>query len=156
MPDGEVLNSVAAWLRETASRLPPPRDVAGAFATEAFIARTAASGGTVDDEGAATLDALCKKVEVVRRVCVAYSADLARVVDRSPVTGDHATVLCGVYLAAAAARRDPKLLNTAMKMLDGCLKEPSPEAPSCLRQWAGRMLDAWPWLAAARNEVLPQ
>jgi len=156
MPDDEVLDMVASWLRETAARLPPARSATGAFATEAFIARAAASGGTVDDRGAATLDALCKKVEVVRRVCIAYAADLAGVVDRSPVTGDHAMALCGVYLAAAAARRDPKLLNTAMKMLDGCLKEPSPEAPSCLRQWAGRLLDAWPWPAAAGNEALPQ
>lgn len=149
MADDLLTESLLSWLRDLVLRLPAPRDATDGFATATFVRRLAGEAGSaLADDDAAILERLSKKVEVVRRLSAVYAPDLSTVVDRSPVSADVAVALCGVYLATAFQRRDLKWLNTSLKMLDGCLKQPRPRYPRCLRQWAGQALVNWPWPGA--------
>lgn len=87
----------------------------------------------------ATLEALCRKVEVGRTVHAAYRADWI-VATPELIAPPYVAALAAVLLHRADTAMDAKLLNAALKILDGHLRQPNPVFTSGLRELALRVL----------------
>jgi len=113
--------------------LPEPRD-AREFSTEKFIHRQLAQGGVADADGRRVLDALCKRVEVIRKVQVGYTYDISKAVEREAVKEPYAVALAALLLrncvVAADQPLDYKFFNCVLKMLGGTLIPPATEFPA--------------------------
>ena len=82
---------------------------------------------------------LTRKAEVAKRLFTAYSSDLQKSVSTEIVSPDYVLALCGIFLAAAEQCGDYRLLNCALKMLDGIVEEPRIERPTVLDAWAEQL-----------------
>jgi len=107
-------------LREWLSRLPEARPARPpAFALEPFLReRVEALPDTSDAASFRILDRMCKKVDVLGRLHAFYREDLSRPIDRTRLAAAYLPLFAGVLLLWAEGRRDAKLLNSALKLLD--------------------------------------
>ena len=123
--------------------LPPPRGSDG-FATEEFLAELASGQQEIDEEAAARIERLCKKVEVPKRLLTGYSDDLNTSITDDPVDPAYAKYFMLMLFALAEQNEDLKYLNCALKLLDGVLILPVFEVDESSRRLgdsvAARML----------------
>jgi|GEM_PF-1822424 len=67
----------------------------------------------------AQLDRLRRKIEVARKLYVAYRPNLSGPASTEPLSASGVNQLCAVMLLAALLRRDARFLNSAFKLMDG-------------------------------------
>lgn len=131
--------------RLAALRLTPLSTAAGPdFQIEPWIARMLAQRGWTQADTLPVLYRLSRKIEVARRLCRAYSADLARPVDAAPLAPAALEGLCALFLAWSAFHGDPRFLNTVLKVEAGILAAPAVTLPAVLTDWAMTLLEAFP------------
>ncbi|MCW5875080.1 MAG: hypothetical protein KIS88_10585 [Anaerolineales bacterium] len=89
-----------------------------------------------DPKAVQTLDRLCKKLDVTRKLRAFYTKDLSRnarpVADVQP---SYLPLAVALLLSFAQAHGDLKFLNSALKVLDGNLTQRSLYPPE-LETWA--------------------
>jgi hypothetical protein len=139
----------AALFPRLAAERPAPGGTAGALVVAEVVAiRLAAGPEVARGEARATLDALCRQIDVRKRVSAAYGPEWARL-DPEPAADAWtiaalAAVLLGNATAVGRGRGDDdegwglKCVNSALKALD--LRDDLPHAPA-LRAWALEVLD---------------
>lgn len=124
------------------THLPPPQaGDAERFSTEGFLHDILHGRRDLADAKVfAILDRLCKKIDVVGSLRTFYSADLARGAGpKAGVRSEYAALMLAVLLQAAESQSDLKFLNTALKILDGDLRQAA-EFPLELSHWADQLL----------------
>jgi hypothetical protein len=126
-------------LRSMIAALPAPRQIADAFSLEAFIAEFRSADRGYFESQMPILTKLTRKAEVAKRLFTAYSTDLLKPVSMEIVSPDYVLALCGIFLAAAEHCGDYRLLNCALKMLDGIVEEPRIERSTVLDAWAEQL-----------------
>jgi hypothetical protein len=146
--DGRELFDAVARLQPTAELQPTESD---SIATGALVARWLANGPAIFSGGdREQLDALCRQIDVRKKVSAGYAAGWKRLDPEEPAEPAVVSGLVAVLLANAAgvgapgpdgARNDGwglKCTNSALKALE--LREQPPHA-SDLRSWAIEVLD---------------
>src|SRR5262245_37724923 len=118
-----------------AGALAPPRPPVGGFGVEAFLAGTWRALIEPPVRYRRELEALAKKVEVGRRLYVAYDAEIKRAMTNEVAHPSYVALLCAIFLAVAEQGPAWRFLNTALKMTDGVLLEPSWAADAVLQTW---------------------
>lgn len=122
-----ILDMVRKWHRQ----LENPRIEEGAFSTEKFL-HDMQGESISSSERSKILDRLCKKVDVVKKVYIAYESDLSKARSSVVIRESYAVYLCMILICAAKEGNDLKFLNSALKMLDGGLREPNLQYPQQL------------------------
>lgn len=147
--EGRELFEALVRLQPTARPQPPVES--GSIGTDALVARWLASGPAIFTGGdREQLDALCRQIDVRKKVSAGYASGWKRLVPEEPAEPAVVSGLVAVLLANAAgvgapgpdgARNDGwglKCTNSALKALE--LREQAPHA-SELRMWAIEVLD---------------
>ena len=129
----------ASILEAMVAALPPARPFGDAFATEVFIG--ALSSLKIDLETATVLEALAKKVEVGRKLRLAYTVDLAKQASDLCVAPAYAEALAAAYVHFGLMRKDWKWINTALKMEWGILQEPAFQMPQPIAELLVALLE---------------
>jgi hypothetical protein len=135
----DLVTASAGALDALLAALPGPRTTQGGFSTETFIAQL--TPGALDEEAAATLETLARKVEVGRRLRVAYSSDLARPAGDEMVEPAFAGALAAAFAHFGMLRQDWKWINTALKMEWGILQEPTFQMSETVRRLLASLLE---------------
>ncbi len=97
------------------------------------------------------LDALCRKVDIVRQVWVAYDASWKKATDKTPLPLEHWPALVAALLLAADRCKQEsdgkgqslKLINAAFNAItlyQDRAKDPEPPFLVALKDWAARSL----------------
>lgn len=99
----------------------------------------------------AQLHRLRKKVEVSRSLYRFYRADLSHPEGLARLSGAGAQRVCVLFVKAALVQRDPRFLNSALKMVDGVLIQEDCAMPLPVQALVGAALDHLvPWTAMKR------
>jgi hypothetical protein len=106
------------------------------FSVPAFL-----SGVDPRTGDAEVLEALARKIEVARRLHESYDATLGRPASATLLDPAWLPALGAAFLDAAERMRDLKWLNTALKLQDGVLREPSFAGDAALEARIRRMLE---------------
>lgn len=135
------MNKPQDWLLPF-TLLPHPREASkGNFSTEVFLHSVFTSALDLQDSTVfQVLDRLCKKLDVTRKLRVFYTPDLSR--NARPLLNpqpEYLSFIAALLLSAAQNYRDPKFLNSVLKMLDNGLVEQA-EHVSILQIWASQVL----------------
>lgn len=135
------MNNPQDWLLPF-TLLPRPRGAGkDNFSTEVFLHSVFTSALDLQDSAVfQVLDRLCKKLDVTRKLRVFYTPDLSR--NARPLLNlqpEYLSFIAALLLSAAQQYRDPKFLNSVLKMLDNGLVEQT-EHVSILQTWASQVL----------------
>lgn len=99
--------------------IPTPRKAEDCFSTELFLYDFYSSmPDKLSSEQFKTLDRLCKKIDVVRKIFISYTNDLSKAKSNTLVTPQYNIVLISILLYYAEEVKDFKFLNSAMKLFD--------------------------------------
>jgi len=130
-----------------------PSALADGNTTITFVGRLVRERPDRLDEAAREgLDALCRKVDIVRQVRVAYDESWKKAADMTPLPLEHwPALVAALLLAADRSTREPdgkgkalKLINTAFNAITlyrDRAKDPEPPFLAALEDWAARSLD---------------
>lgn len=127
-------------LAQFTTGLPSPREKSGVFSVEAFLASRSSEEIVLLPESLEIYGKLRRKVEVARRLFAHYTADIARPAGDDIVHPGYAQLLCAQFLIIAQKSGDPRVLNAALKMLDGILLAPVVSPLPALDVWAKRIV----------------
>lgn len=108
-------------LQDDKDKLPEPKGGDG-FSTESFLYGLDIVNITEND--LKIIEMLCKKVEVPKRICLLYSEDLKRAVDKKPVSSQYVVFFTTLLLNLSTRDKDYKFFNCAMKIFDNILVAP--------------------------------
>jgi hypothetical protein len=135
----DLVTASAGALDALLAALPRPRTTQRGFSTETFIARL--TPGALDEEAAATLETLARKIEVGRRLRLAYSDDLAKPAGDEMAEPAFARALAAAFTHFGMLRQDWKWINTALKMEWGILQEPAFQMPETVGRILASLLE---------------
>lgn len=131
-----ILDMASKWHRQ----LETPRIEEGTFSTEKFLHDMQVESIS-SCERMKILDRLCKKVDVVKKVYIAYESDLSKARSSVVIRESYAVYLCMILICAAKEGKDLKFLNSALKMLDGGLIGPTFFCPNEVKEFAKLTLE---------------
>ena len=112
---------------------------------------------SVDDRGRETLDMLCRKASVAKRVFRFYGRDWKKLPEVDTLGGPDLSLLAAVFLAhAQPTDGDPEDTGRRLKYLNAALEtlDFAPDAPhaAALRGWAAETLES---LTCTTGELCP-
>jgi hypothetical protein len=85
------------------------------------------------------LDKICKKIDVPKKVVIYYTKDLTKTINTTHISSTYEIYLCAILLYLSDEKGNMKLLNSALKILDGVL-ETDTAYPSFFSVWAEEIL----------------
>lgn len=100
-----------------------PRERAGTFSVEAFLAQLDPARCAPGSDELRRLEAIVKRVTISGRLHAFYTPDIARPADDEPAAPGYAELYCEHLVDAARAHDDWKLLNAAFAALDAGLAD---------------------------------
>ena len=130
-----------------------PHAVANGNSTVYFASRLVRERpDRLDVEAREGLDALCRKIDIVRQVRVAYDASWKKATDKTPLPLEHwPALVAALLLAADRCKREPdgkgqnlKLINAAFNAIAlyrDRAKDAEPPFLVPLKDWAARALE---------------
>lgn len=130
-----------------------PSAAASGHATVHFLGRLVRERPDRLDEAAREgLDALCRKVDIVRQVRFAYDESWKKATDKTPLPLEHwPALVAALLLAADRSKQEPDGKGKALKLINAAFnaialyrdraKEPEPPFLAPLKDWAARSLD---------------
>lgn len=103
----------------TTSDTPVPRVESNCFSTEQFLYDLYLSmPDQLSNDQFKTLDRLCKKIDVVKKLYISYKHDLSLSLSTTLIDPQYKIILISVLLHYAEKTNDFKFLNSAMKLFD--------------------------------------